>query len=67
MTAEEREHAFDPFYTTRQQKGGTGLGLSIVHGIVTDHSGTIDIDSQLGKGTRVIIELPVEVRENSKE
>ncbi len=67
MATEEREHAFDPFYTTRQQRGGTGLGLSIVHGIITEQGGTIDIDSQPGKGTRVIIELPVEVRENSKE
>lgn len=61
MTAEEQEHAFDPFYTTRQQRGGTGLGLSIVHGIITGQGGTIEIDSQPGKGTRVIIELPVEV------
>ncbi len=67
MTAEEREHAFDPFYTTRQLKGGTGLGLSIVHGIINEQGGTIDIDSQPGRGTRVIIELPVEVSENSKE
>ncbi len=67
MTVEDREHAFDPFYTTRQEKGGTGLGLSIVHGTITEHGGTIEIDSQPGKGTRIIIRLPVEVAESNKE
>ena len=59
MSAEQCEHIFDPFYTTRQQKGGTGLGLSIVHGIVTDHGGSVDVRSDLGCGTMIEISLPL--------
>ncbi len=47
---------FDPFYTTKPS--GTGLGLSVVHSIIKEHGGSIGIDSQPGKGTRVKIELP---------
>ena len=57
MTEEAREHAFDPFYTTRRDVGGTGLGLSIAHGIATQHNGTLQIVSQPGKGTIVTMEL----------
>lgn len=55
-----REHLssiFDPFFTTK--KKGTGLGLSVVYGIVDRHGGSIDIDSEVGKGTSVSIRLPV--------
>ena len=58
MEPEEIEHAFDPFYTTRLEKGGTGLGLSTVHGIVADHGGTIDVTSAKGQGTAFRIEFP---------
>ena len=59
MTREQRNRLFDPFYTTREREGGTGLGLSIVHGIVLAHGGKIDVDSQLGQGTTMTIELPL--------
>ncbi|MEZ4280590.1 MAG: ATP-binding protein [Myxococcota bacterium] len=49
---------FDPFFSTRDRSGGTGLGLSIVHGIVTDHGGTIEVDTQLGKGTCFRVRFP---------
>ncbi len=55
---EEAALLFDPFYTTRQEKGGMGLGLSIVHGIVKDHDGEIDFESEPGKGTTMTIRLP---------
>ena len=58
MTPEQTAHAFDPFYTTRMNDGGTGLGLSTVHGIVTEHGGSIDVVSQEGRGTTIAIALP---------
>lgn len=56
IDGEHIEHIFDPFFTTKPS--GTGLGLAIVYRIIEDHSGTIDVKSELGKGTAVIINLP---------
>jgi signal transduction histidine kinase len=54
-----RRHAFDPFFTTRRDKGGTGLGLNIVHNIIINRlGGRIDLTSEVGKGTRFHIVLP---------
>jgi two-component system NtrC family sensor kinase len=50
---------FDPFFTTKNTEGNTGLGLSITKGIIDKHHGIIDIESEPGRGTRVMIELPV--------
>jgi PAS domain S-box-containing protein len=58
MSAAVREHAFDPFFTTRQREGGTGLGLSTCHGIVREHGGHIDLESREGRGTTVRVRLP---------
>lgn len=55
---ENQAYIFEPFFTTKPPGEGTGLGLAMAYKIITDHSGTINIDSQPGQGTRVIIELP---------
>jgi len=65
ISKEDAEHLFDPFYTTRHDRGGMGLGLSIVHGIVKDHEGEIDLDSQPGRGTRLTIRLPRALNDDS--
>jgi PAS domain S-box-containing protein len=58
MTSDQMDRIFDPFYTTRGTLGGTGLGLSISYGIVREHGGTIDVHSQPGAGTTMIVRLP---------
>jgi PAS domain S-box-containing protein len=55
---------FDPFYTTRTQ--GTGLGLSICQTIVREHGGSISIESVVGQGTTVLLDLPVEKRHGDR-
>jgi two-component system NtrC family sensor kinase len=50
---------FEPFYTTKPPGQGTGLGLSICYGIVQEHGGRVEVESQLGEGSRFRIILPV--------
>ena len=59
MTPDVLEKAFEPYFTTRREQGGSGMGLSSAHGIVQAMGGTIRAESEVGKGTAVIIELPI--------
>ncbi len=56
LTPEEAERIFTPYYTSKQH--GTGLGLAIVQSVISDHGGTISVQSQPGKGATFVIELP---------
>ena len=57
---ELRERVFEPFFTTKQPGEGTGLGLPLVYNIISDHGGSILIESSADAGTSVIVRLPIE-------
>jgi signal transduction histidine kinase/ActR/RegA family two-component response regulator len=59
MTEEVKEHAFEPFYTTKEQGKGTGLGLSMIYGIVKQSGGEIKFESAPGNGTAFFVWLPL--------
>jgi CheY-like chemotaxis protein len=58
MSPEVLERAMDPFFTTKPQGQGTGLGLPTAYSTVHAHGGTLDIQSEVGKGTRVLLRFP---------
>ncbi len=59
MSQEEKQHAFDPFFTTHDVGKGIGLGLTEAYSSIKKYSGDIQLVSELGQGTRVVITLPL--------
>jgi signal transduction histidine kinase len=59
MSEEVMKKIFIPFFTTKDVNQGTGLGLPVVHGIVTSHGGSIQVNSKIGRGTRFEVKLPL--------
>ena len=60
MTREVKSHIFEPFFTTKERGKGTGLGLSVVYGVVNNHRGFVQVESEPNAGTTFLIYLPVE-------
>jgi two-component system, NtrC family, sensor kinase len=67
ITEESRKRIFEPFFTTKKIGEGTGLGLAICEKIIKEHSGKIDIESEVGKGSTFLIFLPVLERNETDE
>lgn len=59
ISAENREKIFRPFFQAKDNKPGTGIGLSIVQNLVEAHDGEISVESEPGRGTRMIVKMPV--------
>jgi signal transduction histidine kinase len=59
IEVQNKDRIFEPFFTTKADRGGTGLGLSVTYGIVTDHGGTIEVESSPGKGSLFTVWLPL--------
>lgn len=57
MTAEQIEKMFEPFYSTKLDSGGTGLGMTITRMLLDEHNASLDMESEPGKGTRVVVTL----------
>ncbi len=57
-------HIFEPFYTSKKEGKGVGLGLSIAYGIIERHKGSIDIKTEIEKGTTFVITIPKDVNES---
>lgn len=58
IDAISRERLFEPFYSTKEIGKGSGMGLSMAHGIIHQHGGHIQLDSHVGKGTKITLLLP---------
>jgi two-component system, cell cycle sensor histidine kinase and response regulator CckA len=59
MTRQVKSHIFEPFFSTKERGKGTGLGLSVVYGVVNNHRGFVQVESEPGAGTSFIVYLPV--------
>ena len=60
MSKQVKSHIFEPFFTTKERGKGTGLGLSVVYGVVNNHRGFVQVESEPDAGTTFVVYLPVE-------
>ncbi len=67
IAAEHLPKVFDPFFTTKAIGKGSGLGLGIARRVMEEHGGRIVLESQVGKGTRVLFLIPLKTREGPRE
>jgi two-component system cell cycle sensor histidine kinase/response regulator CckA len=58
IPADVLEHVFEPFFTTKAEQGGSGLGLATLYSIVSKAGGHVDVESEVGRGTRFDVVLP---------
>jgi signal transduction histidine kinase len=63
MTEEVRTHIFDPLYTTKKRGRGTGLGLVVVRQVIGEHGGSIEVESEPGRGARFRLSFPAETED----
>jgi len=67
ISDENMEKIFNPFFTTKEVGHGVGLGLAISYGIVKEHNGEITVESEIGKGARFTVSLPVIVKVSEED
>ena len=59
MNEKTQEQIFDPFFTTKEKGKGTGLGLSVVYGVMKEHHGFVNVESDPGKGSTFNLYFPI--------
>lgn len=64
ISEENISKIFDPFFTTKQKNSGTGLGLYLSYNVIREHNGEISLESELNRGTKFKVMLPIFVEEN---
>ncbi len=66
MDEKTKQRCLEPFFSTKRSRGGAGLGLAMVYGMMERHDGSIQIESELGKGTTIQLIFPVRAPANGK-